>query len=73
MDKDVDPEKFKDVIDSESLPSEQEINLLADSSQISEAIVLVQTGELPLLFGEGDILPSSLMASDYRYIFLMSL
>ncbi len=68
----MDPEKFKDVIDSESLTSEQDIDLLADSSRISQATVLVQTGELPLLFGEGDILPSSLMASDYRYIFIMS-
>ncbi len=59
----MDLEKFEDVSDSESLTSEQEIDLLADSSQISQATVLVQTGELPLLFAEGDILPSSLMAS----------
>ncbi len=62
----MDSEKFEDVSDSESLTCELEINLLADSSQISQATLLVQTGELTLLFGEGDILPSSLMASDYR-------
>ncbi len=61
----MDTERFEDVSDLEFLTSEQEINLLANSSQISQATVLVQTGELPLLFGEGDILPSSLMASEY--------
>ncbi len=59
-------EKFEDVSNSESLTFEQEIELLADSSQLSQATVLVKTGQLPLLFGKGDILPLSLMVLDYR-------
>ncbi len=64
--KDVDPEQNKDVVDAESSTSEQQINLLADPSQISEATVKVERGALPLLFTKGAILPASLMASDYR-------
>ncbi len=61
----MDQEKFEDMSDSESLTSEQESDLFVHSSQISQATVLVQTGELPLLFGDGDILPLSFMVSGY--------
>ncbi len=51
--------------DAESLSFRQELELLADSSQVTEATDLVQSGEFPLLYPQGNILPSSLVATGY--------
>ncbi len=55
----MDPELYQDVSDTESLSSRQVFKLLANSSQVTEATDLVQSGAFPLLSIQGDIPPSS--------------
>ncbi len=64
MEKDIDPDLHTDVSDVESLSSAQEINLLADSSQVSAATAAVQAGTLPQIIRQRVTLPSSLMESN---------
>ncbi len=65
MDKDDDLDQRKKECDVESLTPKQENNLLADSSHVSAATAEVQAGTSTNQPTQGDILPSSLMLSDY--------
>ncbi len=61
----MDPDSYQEMSDAESLSSRHEVELLAESSKVTETTGLVQSGAFPLLYPQGDILPSPLVVPGY--------